>query len=431
MRADWNQRAKEDAHYYVAFGRRDQTEDEFYATAFQVVSGLEKELRHLGPTDNPRARRALEIGCGPGRLIRPMSRHFGEIHGVDVSDEMIGLARIRLKDIPHAHVHATDGSSLNQFADRSFDYVYSYAVFQHIPSRDVVLEYCREAHRVMKPGAIMRAQFNGLPRTFPRYDTWSGVRFSANDLIAFTRQYDFQILSLDGEETQYMWTTWRKREPGWRDGVRESAAAGEQARVRRITNALNSEPVAPARGRYATVALWIERLPAGVDLFDLKVLVSGQAARPTYIGPPDSGGLQQLNVLLPALESTGIMPVEVKLFGHSIAPVSFLRVIPPGPQVPRVAAVSDGINLVSGTRIETRMVKVTLEEIADPGLFEAEIDGLPVRNLEAFCIDPLPQRYEVNFRLPDETAPGPHVLAMRLGHRRFAPVRIEVTSAAQ
>ena len=25
--------------------------------------------------------------------MRPMSRHFGEIHGVDVSDEMIRLAR--------------------------------------------------------------------------------------------------------------------------------------------------------------------------------------------------------------------------------------------------------------------------------------------------------------------------------------------------
>ena len=37
MRADWNERAREDAHYYVAFGGRDQDEAGFLATAFDVV----------------------------------------------------------------------------------------------------------------------------------------------------------------------------------------------------------------------------------------------------------------------------------------------------------------------------------------------------------------------------------------------------------
>ena len=32
MRADWNERAGEDANYYVAFGRREQDEAEFFAT---------------------------------------------------------------------------------------------------------------------------------------------------------------------------------------------------------------------------------------------------------------------------------------------------------------------------------------------------------------------------------------------------------------
>src|SRR5579875_2814649 len=131
MRKDWNDRAREDAHYYVAFGRRDQDEDEILATAKEIVASVEWELRHMGPVRNPRALRALEIGCGPGRLMRPLSHTFGEIHGVDVSDEMVRLARERLRDVPHAHVHATDGSSLAQFADESFDMVYSYAVFQH------------------------------------------------------------------------------------------------------------------------------------------------------------------------------------------------------------------------------------------------------------------------------------------------------------
>src|SRR5260370_42704918 len=142
MRRDWNARAREDAGYYVAFGRRDQDDAGFFATATEVINGLEWELRRVPALERARWR-ALEIGCGPGRLMRPMSRHFAEIHGVDVSDEMIALARQKLRDIPNAHPHATDGSSLARFENESFEFVYSYAVFQHIPSRDGVFEYLR------------------------------------------------------------------------------------------------------------------------------------------------------------------------------------------------------------------------------------------------------------------------------------------------
>src|ERR1700691_4262002 len=89
MRADWNDRAREDARYYVAFGRRGQQDEEFFASAADVVRSLEQELKRLPRELQPGARRGLEIGCGPGRLMRPMSRNFGELQGVDVSDEMI------------------------------------------------------------------------------------------------------------------------------------------------------------------------------------------------------------------------------------------------------------------------------------------------------------------------------------------------------
>jgi ubiquinone/menaquinone biosynthesis C-methylase UbiE len=178
MREDWNARAREDAGYYVAFGRRDQDEAGFFATATDVINGLETELRRV-PLAQRGDWRALEIGCGPGRLMRPMSRHFVEIHGVDVSDEMIALAKEKLRDIPNAHPHLTDGASLHMFADDSFDFVYSYAVFQHIPAREVIYRYLKEIQRVLKPGRLARLQFNGLTRGGEgAYDTWAGARFS-------------------------------------------------------------------------------------------------------------------------------------------------------------------------------------------------------------------------------------------------------------
>src|SRR5436305_1925772 len=127
MREEWNARAREDAHYYVAFGRRGQDDAEFFDTAKDLVRELESEIKRLPPAAEGAGRRALEIGCGPGRLLRPMSRHFSEIHGVDVSDEMVVRASHKLADLANVHVHAASGSDLALFADAWFDFVYSYA----------------------------------------------------------------------------------------------------------------------------------------------------------------------------------------------------------------------------------------------------------------------------------------------------------------
>ncbi len=417
MQQDWNSRAVEDANFYVAFGRRNQDTAEFFDTAAEVIRGLNWELKRL-PCANPRARRALEIGCGPGRLMRPMSQFFGEIHGIDVSDEMIRRAEANLRDIPHAHPHHTSGADLAPFADDSFDFVYSYAVFQHIPSFDVVMNYLREAKRVLKPGGLLRVQINGLPESAARYDTWSGVRISAAQVAAFARENDFQLLALEGVSTQYMWTTMIKGRP--------VAPPTHSARIRRITNAHSSEPVAPTRGRFASITLWIEQLPASCDLNHVDVTIGGLPAFPCYLGRVEADGLQQLNVMLPPLVETGLLPITIGSEGVAVCPAAAIRVIPPGPQVPHVLSVTDGINMMSGNRIVSGVIKVTIEEMGAPDSFRAWIGGEPVRSIDAFCADPLPPRYEINFHLPEKHAAGPAQLSMQLGGRQLAPVDIEI-----
>lgn len=427
MRDDWNARAREDAGYYVAFGRRDQDDAEFYATATEMVRRLQDELRRV-PLLERGGWRALEIGCGPGRLMRPMSRHFVEIDGVDVSDEMIALAKQRLADIPNAHPHHNDGASLVMFPDETFEFIYSYAVFQHIPSAEVVIQYLRETHRVMKTGGLAFFQFNGLPQGVGlSYDTWSGARFSSGEIMTFARENDFQVLAMEGVGTQYMWSSWRKQPKGW-SAQQDSREPNTELRIRRITNAGSSEPVAPSRGRWSSISIWVENLPPDASLHHLRVLVGSSFGTVTYIGPPDNTGLQQLNVILPDLEETGLLPVEIQWLGQRVSPPAVLRVIPPGPSVPSLESVTDGINLVAGRRIETRMVKATLIEISRPHEMDAFVDGHHVSDLEFFCIDPRPQRFEVNFRLPEEIGSGAHQLELRMGRRKLAPITIEVVA---
>ena len=130
--------------------------------------------------------------------------------------------------------------------------------------------------------------------------------------------------------------------------------------------------------------------------------------------------------MLPRLSETGLLPIALEWNGTALCPPSTIRVIPPGPQVPRVIAVTDGVNLMSGTRIVTGVIKATIEETGNPETFQAWIGGEPVRNIDIFCADPLPPRYEINFELPAGLAPGLRQLTMQLENRRLAPVDIEI-----
>jgi len=410
MRADWNERAREDAHYYAAFLRRDQDDSEFLSTAADVIRDLEGELKRF-PREAPAAgRRALEIGCGPGRLMRPMSRHFREIHGVDVSDEMIAQARHKLPDIPHAHFHHTTGSDLSLFPSDHFDFVYSYAVFQHIPSAEIVFSYLRETVRVLKPGGFARLQIDGFPRPARVHNTWDGVGIGADEIRAFTRRHGILLMSLTGVDTQYMWTTWRKPFP---------------CRIRQVVNAFSQEPFVPSIGRLGCATIEIDNLPEECDLNSLEAFFDGVPGVNSHISPVVKG-IFQYNVFLPEGVRTGLVHVRVEWRGERLCPDAIVRIIPPGPVVPRLISISDGVNLHSTQRIESGSVKVTMEDVESIDDFAATVDGIPVEKLGIFKTDPLASRYEVNCHLPGQISKGPHILEIHMRKRTMKKMEIQV-----
>jgi SAM-dependent methyltransferase len=423
MRAEWNERAQEDAHYYVAFGRRDQDDAEFFATAKDLVRELVGELKRLPANPSGKLTRALEIGCGPGRLLRPMSQYFSQIYGVDVSDAMVALAKEKLRDVLHAFPHAIGGSDLKLFPDQHFDFVYSYAVFQHIPDADVVFSYLRETVRVLRPGGVARLQLNGLPKSSRGYTTWEGVRIGADEIQAFTREHGIELLALTGIDSQYMWTTWRK--------PLASAAPPPKTgtcRIRAVSNAFSSEQAVPAGGRLACVAASVENLPAGCDLNSLTAFVDGLPGRICYIGPRGQNSFSQVNVFLPKNVRTGLLPLRIDWYGRQLAQQKSVRVIPPGPAVPRLNSLTDAVNLMSAHRIESRLIKASIEEVDAIEAFRAIVDGVNVENIETFRADPLTERWEVNFEIPRAVGAGDRILEIRLGTRMLARMGIEVAN---
>jgi SAM-dependent methyltransferase len=212
MRRDWDARAAEDARYYVNCQGRNQQDADFFQSAPDILLRIRRDYPHL-PTQSLRERRFLEIGCGLGRLMFSLAPDCGEIHGVDISPAMIAGAREGLSSIPHAHFHVTESNDLAMFANATFDLVYSFAVFQHIPDRAMVYKYLDEALRVLRPGGIFIAQFNGAQRAGGPSDTWAGVWFTEQDLLSYFGQTGWAVLSSEGQNTQYLWFTLRKPVP--------------------------------------------------------------------------------------------------------------------------------------------------------------------------------------------------------------------------
>ncbi|HVW84079.1 MAG TPA: hypothetical protein VHB50_05345, partial [Bryobacteraceae bacterium] len=194
------------------------------------------------------------------------------------------------------------------------------------------------------------------------------------------------------------------------------------------SNAFSSEQAVPASGRLACAALSIENLPDACDLNSLEAFVDGVPGTICYTGPRSHNRLSQMNVFLPAGVRTGLVPVRVEWNGQRLCADHFVRVIPAGPAVPRLTALSDAVNLLSPQRIESRLIKATIEEVDSIESFHAGVDGLPVRHIETFRTDPLAERWEVNFRLPEEIGRGGHVLEIRLGKRLLTRMGIEVTA---
>ncbi|MEJ7606722.1 MAG: methyltransferase domain-containing protein [Bryobacteraceae bacterium] len=180
MRRDWDQRAKENARHYVATGKESWSDEDFFSSGERTVAEeIATDMINICQGKDPRQMRVLEIGCGAGRVTRALAGVFGEVHGVDVSGEMIELAATSLADRPNARVYRNNGKDLSVLPPGPYDFAFSTIVFQHIPSREIVYSYVREVQRLLSPGALFKFQVQGDASVQPSpEDTWLGTSFS-------------------------------------------------------------------------------------------------------------------------------------------------------------------------------------------------------------------------------------------------------------
>ena len=213
MREDWDQRAKENARYYVNTSTEDWSDEEFFASGEKTVAEqIRNDLGNICQGKPVNEMRVLEIGCGAGRVTRALANLFGEVHGVDVSGEMVRQAKLALKDRRNAFVYQNNGKDLTVVPAREFDFAFSSIVFQHIPSREIVENYVRETGRLLRPGALFKFQVQGdsTLETKPD-DTWLGVPFSERQAVDMAFRCGFDPRYRHGAGEQYFWLWFFKR----------------------------------------------------------------------------------------------------------------------------------------------------------------------------------------------------------------------------
>jgi len=96
-----------------------------------------------------RGLKVLEIGCGLGTDGAQFARAGAIYTGVDLTEAAVELARKRFELFNLQGAFRTADAEQLDFADESFDVVYSHGVLHHTPDTARAI---REVHRVLRPG---------------------------------------------------------------------------------------------------------------------------------------------------------------------------------------------------------------------------------------------------------------------------------------
>jgi len=156
LKKEWAERAQSSScHFFVAsHAGWDDTEQ----WERRAEGDADFCLTNLAPEQVARMQ-VLEIGCGVGRLAKPLSRRVTGYTGFDVAPDMVAQARSNLEGTANARCFESDGHSIPAEArDRRYDLVLAAAVFIHCPLR-IIRSLTEDALSLLAPGGRARLHF--------------------------------------------------------------------------------------------------------------------------------------------------------------------------------------------------------------------------------------------------------------------------------
>src|SRR5687768_9226030 len=93
---------------------------------------------------------ALEIGCGTGAFARRLAKRCRQVVALDLSPEMIRVARTRSSQFDNLEFQLADAMTWD-FPESHFDYVCSIATLHHLQQRELLVKM----KNALKPRGVL------------------------------------------------------------------------------------------------------------------------------------------------------------------------------------------------------------------------------------------------------------------------------------
>lgn len=150
--------------------REKALEANIYVHSFLANSGEYQKSPHFRPENIAKVRsildrltkgflqksennKAIDFGCGTGFIINLIHDKFTEVHGVDITRDMMKHIDLSPGNI---FLHESTAEQ-TPFVDNSFDFATAYSFMDHLFNYQ---KFLQEAYRVMKPGGIFYSDLN-------------------------------------------------------------------------------------------------------------------------------------------------------------------------------------------------------------------------------------------------------------------------------
>jgi len=124
----------------------------FFATGRREIQAVLDYVAEKGLV--MRKGKALDFGCGVGRLSQAMADHFDQVVGVDIAQPMLDVAADHNRHGEHCRYVLNTSEDLGVFEDSGFDFIYSNITLQHM-ARQHATRYIAEFFRLARPGGVV------------------------------------------------------------------------------------------------------------------------------------------------------------------------------------------------------------------------------------------------------------------------------------
>jgi len=159
LQENWNKLGNTDTFWSILTDQKWNTSD-FFLTGENEVNLLMKKI--ISSRLTIQKEKALDFGCGVGRISQALGRYFKKVYGVDISPSMIKLANKYNKFEKRCTYYLNSKADLSLFPNNTFDFIFSFRTLQHM-NPIFIKKYIREFLRILKPCGLLIFQLPTVP----------------------------------------------------------------------------------------------------------------------------------------------------------------------------------------------------------------------------------------------------------------------------